>query len=241
MIKNLKVPDDSRLFFVSDLHGEIDSLDRALELLKFKVGKDVVVHAGDLVDRGTDSYRTAARFLTDTTGSFHSSRGNHDQFAIDGTNNVGIWHMNGGEWATKMFDYEQLQTFSEMMDVLPYVIEVDYKDKKIGVIHAEVSEEYTSWQDFKEKLPENKNKEVAIWSRKILYGATTNNFKEHLDGIDFTIHGHTVIDRPEVIGNRVYIDTGHVFGGYLTIAEFIGNEFVFYIYKDGKITVFEGY
>lgn len=237
----LKVPDTSRVFFTTDLHGEIDALLMGLEKLKFRAGTDVLICAGDLVDRGTDSFKTATHFLGDKTGSFYSVRGNHDQFAIEGDSIRDLWLMNGGQWAYEGLDDDGRATLGRMLDNLPHTLEVHFKGKTIGVVHAEVPAFFKDWQTFTAALetsPELQQK--AIWSRDILYGRTGKDFSNTLLGIDYTVHGHTVIDYPAIIGNRNYIDTGYVFGRYLTIAEFIGDEFVYYrVDPEGRLSVFE--
>lgn len=239
--KKLIVPDDVRLFFVSDIHGGIDSLQIALEKVGFKEGVDVVVHAGDLTDRGEKSYKTFMKFLTDQTGSYHSVRGNHDQFIVEGDSIKDHWIMNGGDWAFRELDMESREILSKMADRLPHTLEVSFKGKSIGVVHAEVPAFFKDWKTFTEEMEKSHElRQKAIWSRDILYGRTGNDFQTTLLGIDHTVHGHTVIDYPAIIGNRHYIDTGHVFGRYLTIAEFIGEEFVYYrINNENKVSIFE--
>lgn len=51
IFNKLIVPDNARLFFCSDIHGEISFLLDSLALLDFIKGVDVLVHAGDLIDR----------------------------------------------------------------------------------------------------------------------------------------------------------------------------------------------
>lgn len=241
-VKTLKVPDTSRVFFVSDLHGEVNSLLTALDKLKFKVGEDYLICAGDLIDRGSESYKTACHFLTDQTGSFHSVRGNHDQFAIEAPTSIPNWNYNGGEWATNSMSHDELENFGDAMGKLPYIIEVEFKGKHIGVVHAEVPPEYKTWEGFLNDLEENPiARQRSIWSRDILYGRVGNDFENTLLGIDHTIHGHTVVDNPWVIGNRHYIDTGHVFGQYLTVVEYLGgDDFVYYrLNHEGNLSLFE--
>ncbi len=96
IFKKIEVKKDERLFFCSDIHGEIDFLLSSLDQLGFIIGKDKLVHAGDLIDRGKQSFKTARFFCTNTTGSFFSVVGNHDLFAIEQDYN--IWFFNGGQW-----------------------------------------------------------------------------------------------------------------------------------------------
>lgn len=51
-----------------------------------------------------------------------------------------------------------------------------------------------------------------------------------VNGVDFVFHGHTGVPYPILYQNRVYLDTGGVFNGQLTVAQ-VNDE-------TGKITTF---
>ncbi|MFP9170366.1 hypothetical protein ACLI2G_16485, partial [Enterococcus faecalis] len=40
-----------------------------------------------------------------------------------------------------------------------------------------------------------------------------------VNGVDFVFHGHTGVPYPILYQNRVYLDTGGVFNGQLTVAQ----------------------
>ena len=231
VVKELYVDSESRLFIVSDIHGEFKLLESSLQQLGFKEGKDILVCVGDLIDRGDESEKTLRKFLFDCSGSYYSVRGNHDEFMVD--NNWDLQFYNGGSWILDT-DYESRVAYGEIINkILPYAIEIHYNGKVYGVVHAEVPLEFSSWDDFCEVLQHNSRlKQECLWNREIV--EFQNSYKDaHLEGVDFVFHGHTPVNEPKAVANRHYIDTGAVFkNGYLTVVEIIKDDFIFHKFKE---------
>jgi len=233
-VKKIDVKEDSRLFFCSDIHGEIDFLLGSLKTLGFVVGNDVLVCAGDLIDRGSDSFKTARFFCNDKTGSFHSVIGNHDLFAIE--LDFDNWFFNGGRWILDdLSTFEEQVCFSEMMKQLPLAIDVTKGDHCIGVTHACVPYEFESWSDFTGIIKTRCTKDLVfeiVWQREFIEYSDNKFYKDaFVLGVDFTVHGHTPIKEPMFVANRLHIDTGLVYGKHLTIAEFKNGAFEFHKFK----------
>ena len=101
----IKTNPKGRLFFVTDIHGELPTLLHALEKLSFNETLDTLVCCGDLIDRGRYSKETAEWFLErhhDKDSNIFTVLGNHDVFAFEnnrgnGFNGTRLWVMNGGE------------------------------------------------------------------------------------------------------------------------------------------------
>lgn len=226
-VKRIKA--EGRLFFVTDLHGELPTLIHGLKELGFDEKVDKLVCAGDLIDRGRYNLATAYFFLNrrnQEDGAFHTVLGNHDLFCFDTSDynkKFQCWIMNGGSWAfTNISEEDRVQLGYDMSE-LPYAIEVEHKGIKYGVVHAGVPDELT-WDDFIQALEINNPaaKFECVWVRDFI------EYKDHyqdkpLKGIDYTIHGHTPVKEPTMVGNRLHIDTGLVYGKYLTITEALGN------------------
>lgn len=220
---NLDVRDDQRLFFVTDIHGCILSMDVALDMCGFKVCQDVVVCAGDLIDRGPHNLKTAFRFINDKTGSYYSVIGNHDQFAIkqDWEN----WFSNGGKWIIdEGFTHDEMAEFGQSLAKLPYLITVNYHGRSIGVVHAAVPYDCESWDQLVQSV-ESENWSVInsmIWDRDFVEYWDNPHYKNKIVyGVDFTVHGHTIIPRANFLSNRLHLDTGLVRGKALSLAEVI--------------------
>lgn len=223
-----KIETNGRLFFVSDIHGELPTLLHGLKELGFVEGADTLVCAGDGIDRGRFSLNTITHFLSDKTGSYHTVLGNHDCFAFSGDND--LWVMNGGIWAFQdLLEDERLYLGACLRD-LPYVIEVTHKGEKFGVVHAAVPQDFQSWEEFlgvAEIGNPNLLQEVT-WEREFVEYSKCKDFQIPLDGVKYTIHGHTVVREPLLVGNRWHIDTGLVYGKHLTIAEVVDGELQFH-------------
>lgn len=233
----LKLKSNNRLFFVSDIHGELPTLLHALETLGFEVGKDLCIHAGDLFDRGRYNMETVNHFLDDDSGSFYTVLGNHCCFGFQNhdanTDESALWWINGGEWAFDQLTQEGRNGLASRLEVLPYVIEVDHNEYKFGVVHACVPQDFPSWDEFVGVLEVgNKNLLHEItWGREFVEYSKCDAFRKPLDGVKYTIHGHTPVKQPLLVGNRWHIDTGLVYGKYLTVAEVVDGELQFHKFE----------
>lgn len=231
--KELQIQPEQRLFFVTDIHGEIKALLGFLDSLGFIKGKDVCVCLGDLVDRGTDSLKTLLFFLSDTTGSFHCIRGNHDQFLVDQDWDCQL--NNGGKWILDLMYEERAYLGSAIADKFPFVMEVKKDDFVLGCVHAGVPVEFTDWDLFVEELISGNHRleQELIWMREIAEAPEKNtSWIPTLTSVDFTLHGHTPMDKPRMINNRIHMDTGYKYGGSMTIAEFKNGDFTFHSFKN---------
>ena len=231
IIKELFLDSNQRLFFCGDLHGSIDLLEKALKELEFISGQDVLICVGDLCDRGSKSEETLRKFLFDKTGSFYSVRGNHDQMMVD--NDWGLQLYNNGKWILDI-DYDSRVQYGQIIDHrLPFAIEVNHNGKVFGVCHAEVPLEFESWDLFCETLQHNKQlQKETLWNREIISCPEWYKHGPLVQGIDYVFHGHTPVEEPLIIANRVYIDTGAVFkDGYMTIVE-VKDDLLFHKFKD---------
>ncbi|AKO61024.1 NinI-like serine-threonine phosphatase [Pseudoalteromonas phage H101] len=229
-----------RLFFVSDIHGEIDVLLKALFEVGFSFGEDTLVCAGDLIDRGSQSLKTLDWFLIkENSGSVHTVIGNHDLFAIENNHasNCDLWVMNGGTWAFQELLQEERDCYGIMLSELPVAIEVLHEGYTIGVTHASVPQEFTSWEDYKSALEDGNDDLVheTVWDRSFIEHHDYHK-DNHLSGVFATVHGHTPVKNPAMVGNRFHIDTGLVYGKYLSLVEFDKGTFtVFKFNIDGRL------
>lgn len=65
-----------RKFVTGDWHGEYNKAKEALKLANFDYNKDVLIHLGDVVDRGPDSYNCIELLLK--CNNLIAIKGNHD-------------------------------------------------------------------------------------------------------------------------------------------------------------------
>lgn len=206
------------IFVVGDLHGCYTLLMNELDKVSFDPARDLLISVGDLVDRGAENVECLDLIIMPW---FRSVRGNHEQMMIDGLSeygNVNHWLVNGGGWFFNLdYDKEILaKALVHKATELPLVIEIETRGKKVVVCHADYpSDEYEYGKDI--------DTERAIWNRERISDAMDGYHKD-IAGADLFIFGHTPARQPLKYANQMYIDTGAVFCGNLTLVQVQGGD-----------------
>lgn len=217
--------DGRRIFIVGDIHGELSKLKSALDSLEFRLGEDILISVGDLIDRGPENLETLDWFFTQPL--VYAVRGNHDDFMVaaldfdtpeykihwEHSPAERIWVVNGGGWI-KNLSWETIVRYATSINKnLPFYIEIklDCGDK-FAVVHAESPNK--DWNIVKERLAFNDRKiqQHCIWGRTVISQYLNHGLFSFVENIDFIFHGHTVVETPLIVGNQVFLDTGAVFG-----------------------------
>ena len=194
-------------FVVGDIHGCFDQLMDKLSYEGFDRTKDRLFSVGDLIDRGPDSLK-CLKLLQEPW--FLAVRGNHEEMLINACGGGGesySWWTSYGAWA-KWIDPEDMEAWAKRLQALPLAMTLEMADFKVGICHAEPDGQ--NWS----KMRENpRSADVMMWGRRVL----RNHPDYNVEGVDFTVHGHTPLDRPTWVGNRYFIDTGAGQGEALTV------------------------
>ena len=223
-------------YVVGDIHGCFDLVHAFMRRVEFNPTTDRLIVAGDLIDRGPTS-RLAIDFLKDPV--CYSVRGNHEEMIIeycealsltDDHNDIvpvssvnDLCARNGGQWFLDL-PREAKFAYAEAFSALPYAIEVQTRQGKVGVVHAECP--VNDWADIEPALTGD-NRDGFItrsqWSREH-YMKRKN--PRVIDGIDHLFVGHTIVSEPTELGNTTYIDlgayrTGRLCGVRLDTLEFV--------------------
>ena len=209
--------DDWRnIWVVGDLHGCYTNLMGKLDGIEFDPSQDLLISVGDLIDRGAENVECLELIMMPW---FRAVRGNHEQMMIDGLSaygNVNHWLVNGGGWFFNLdYDKEVLaKALACKVAELPLIIELDTNNKKVVICHADYPHnEYA----FDNPVPE----EMVIWNRERVSDAQDGIVTE-ITGADLFIFGHTPAREPLKYANQMYIDTGAVFCGNLTLVQVQG-------------------
>lgn len=204
------------IWVVGDLHGCYTNLMNRLDEVGFEADKDLLISVGDMVDRGTENVECLDLI---NQPWFRAVRGNHEQMMIDGLSehgNVNHWIANGGSWFFYL-DYEKEVLAKALVykaAQLPLIIELVTGDRKVVICHADYPhDEYA----FDKPVPE----EMVIWNRERVSNAMDGVVSE-ITGADLFIFGHTPARNPLKYANQMYIDTGAVFCGNLTMVQVQG-------------------
>lgn len=214
--------EDSRLFFVGDVHGRFTELKSLLKKIHFNFEVDVMVFTGDLFDRGNENFelfeflypelvKENSSILDGEHKAFYSTWGNHEELILGSLGGdlrlLDIWLRNGGMWFGDL-DEKQGKEFEEgiieLSKHLPIILTLTYHEKQYGVSHAEVP--CNDWSIF---INGYKYRYDALWGRdNIQY---QRDFKI-VKNIEKTFHGHSPYqyysNKPIVIGNQHWIDGG---------------------------------
>lgn len=237
--------ENGRDFVIGDIHAHKNKFLRALESVNFDESKDRLFAIGDLIDRGRQPLYIL-KLLQDKDW-FFSTIGNHEQqifnrFEFPTTKplyrssvktqfDAAQQHkFNGGKWFNKLRESAQKNIYTQLK-ALPYAMTLVTERGDIGLVHAEVPNYLQSWEELIERL-EQGDKQLqhdVIWGRDAI--AEFYDYYRHkkwgdeapvedrwIKDIELTVHGHTGVVEPQVHGNQVWIDTGHVTNG-LTILE----------------------
>lgn len=199
---------------MGDLHGCVTLMEDRLAGVGFDPDRDRLFACGDLVDRGAECHKILA--YKDKLW-FHSVLGNHEQFAIDydrGRCNVNLYADVGGKWFMDLPNDER-KKFVKFFQQLPIAIEIETDKGLVGIVHAECPG--SDWDAFTMDLQSGVStvllKEEATTSRERMF----NDIGKPVAGLYKMVVGHTPVKQVHHIHNIVYIDTGAVFRGNLTI------------------------
>ncbi|PWJ12880.1 metallophosphoesterase family protein [Jannaschia seohaensis] len=206
------------VYAVGDLHGRADLLAEMLALIEADAAggpEAVTVFLGDYVDRGPD-----ARATLDALRALDPARtvclmGNHERMLLDALDRPGErgdrWLTHGGMETLAsyglgaLFDPEEIAM--RLRAALPPGTEAwlrglpaTWRSGDVVCVHAALDPVLAL---------DAQDPRVLLWGRPPR--------RARRDGL-WVVHGHTVVDAPELAGRRVAVDTGAWASGRLTAA-----------------------
>jgi serine/threonine protein phosphatase 1 len=227
------LPEPLRLYVIGDIYGRADLLDRmiagiARDLDERPIDDPLTVTLGDYIDRGPDSRGVLDRlarnpFPTD----FVALKGNHETlletFLCD-PSTADHWRRLGG--------LETLHSYG--VDVGPLMRGQDYEAAAEALLAAMPPEHFTFLASLRGTLTvgryflchagvrpgvplERQSEDDLLWIRDEFLDSKTDFGK-------IVVHGHTPTEEPELLPNRINVDTGAFMTGRLTCAVLEGRE-----------------
>jgi serine/threonine protein phosphatase 1 len=228
--------DPTRLYVIGDIHGRLDLLERAIaaigEDLARYGGEALTVTLGDYVDRGP-----ASRGVIDCLAQnpfptpYVALKGNHEDMLIGFLDDPELgmhWRMQGGEQTLQsygvavrplMVGKNNAEAAARLRDALPAShlafldqLKTSLQHGRFFLCHAGVRPGVPLDQQIEHDL---------LWIRGEF-------LRSRADFGKIVIHGHTPVAEPEVLSNRVNIDTGAFASGRLTciVLEHTGYRFL---------------
>ncbi len=239
-----------RSYAIGDIHGQLGRL-RAVHALvaadRARTGdaEAPVIHLGDLVDRGPDSRGVIEHLLVGIAAGepWLVLKGNHDRLFTAFLDDPVV------QDAGLRIAYSWLHPALGGAATLASYGVASPGDRPVAKVHAEALEKVSPahW-DFLAGLPlwhkrgealfvhagirpgvplEAQAETDLIWIREPFLSETADH------GF-LVVHGHTAIDAPEHLGNRVNIDTRAGYGGPLTAVAVEGRE-VWLLTEEGRV------
>lgn len=229
--EKIKLKDEERFIVVGDIHGDYKGLKEVLK--QNGITPDTrIFGVGDIVDRGKNIAACLNEFLYND--HYHMVVGNHELMMIDAIDKHEKLHWqynNGGEQTLdELGDAGFLHYRNEIIKTFPYILEIEHRGKKFGIVHAGIpvgrqpdDPNYpNNWTDI---IQLAKNDEYyrrdLVWDRDVILNVYKGlgNLIPPVQGIDYVIHGHTGVEQPLIHENRIWIDTNFS-SQTLTLAEF---------------------
>lgn len=217
-------------YAIGDVHGEDERLARLHDLIAEDIAREggpaLIVHLGDLIDRGADSRGVVERVMAleraaPAGAEARCVRGNHEQMMLDARGKASaaqqdLWLDQGG--AETLASYERVNgahadwpdsidgAHVHWMRRLPTMI----CEGGFVFVHAGVDPQ---------RFP-GCSQEVRLWTRSAKF-FDEGAWPVRAELADIVIvHGHTPTAdfMPDISRRRINIDTGAVYGGPLTCA-----------------------
>jgi len=226
-----RMPAGLSIIAYGDVHGHLDLMEAILRKAQDKAAREpekrhIVLSLGDLVDRGPDSAGVVARMMGTLPGcELVALRGNHETLMIaflDGDPQATTWLSWGGLETLRSYGVE-----TEGANLLsPGDVEFLREGFRARMVPAHLEFLRTrpvslTYGDYffvhagaRPGIPlPLQAEEDLIWIRdEFLF--SRQRFEKKI------VHGHTPADRPEILDNRVNLDTGACYGGTLSAALF---------------------
>lgn len=234
-----RVPVGTRVYAVGDIHGRQDLLIRLLEAIREDAASDppdrrVLVYIGDYVDRGLESKAVIDLLLGDPMPGFESVflKGNHEDWLLRFLADPAVGHewLPHGGLAT-LLSYGVVlpeggshhQLLRHARESLGCALPATHRAflEALSLSHSEGDYLFVH-AGIRPGIPvEAQDEQDLLWIRDPFIS----------DGSDHgvvVVHGHSVSDAPEVLRNRIGIDTGAYATGRLAclVLEGAGRRFI---------------
>jgi len=217
------------LYVIGDLHGCLAPLQRMLEHLELDPHQDRLLFIGDYIDRGPAS-RGVVDYVLQLKARYPAEniiclRGNHEVMFLDflAGKNRGLFLFNGGMGTLRDYWGENWDEQTEF--VLPLDHQRFYRD----LLPFFATDDYIFVHGgLKPGLPlEQQTDEDLYWIRGE-FVTSTEDFGRRV------IFGHTPFKQPLIHPNKIGIDTGLVYGNYLTCLKLPQMDFYFVGHGDER-------
>ncbi len=223
VIRHIFVKDSQfrRIFAVGDIHGMVHLLERILERIPIDFERDLLVFLGDYIDRGPYS-KEVVDFLLDLSRKSKNIvflKGNHEKMFMDFLQGADplLYFWNGGRSTIESYGF--LESMDGKYEV--FLPEEHSSFFRNLAVYLETDNYIFVHAGLKPGVPiEQQSEDDLLWIRHEFIFSSCDFEKK-------VIFGHTPFNAPFVMENKIGIDTGAVYGRYLTCVQLPEEEFFF--------------
>jgi serine/threonine protein phosphatase 1 len=206
------------IYAIGDIHGCLSALTNLMAQLPLKP-EDELVFLGDYIDRGPESKGVLDFLIANKKPNWRFLRGNHEQLMLAwlATPNVSTsanWRLNGGQQTLESYlPKEKLDAVSseEAHHLLLFCIpdaHLEFLNK--ALLTYETPDFFFSHAGINLDNPLNAQEpEDLLWIRRKFIQDARPTPK-------LVIYGHTPVKEIDLSKDRINLDTGCVYGGFLT-------------------------
>ena len=221
-------PAGTAVYAIGDIHGRADLLAElhagiVANAAPRMAARRVIVYLGDYVDRGPDVAGVIDLLLDRVPEGFEPVYliGNHERMMLDFLDDISsgpLWLRNGGEQTLASYGiaYDSaatpdLQRLRGLQGELRYRLPLRHLEflQNLRLLHIEGDYAFAH-AGIRPGVPfETQEESDLLWVRGLFLRSTRDHGK-------VVVHGHTIVPEPEVLANRIGIDTGAWYTGRLT-------------------------
>jgi serine/threonine protein phosphatase 1 len=224
-MEDAKVPNEkTRLYVIGDIHGRLDLLEHAIAAINRDVeelGSDALtVTLGDYIDRGPASRGVLDRLVANPFPTpYVALKGNHEGLLAAFLTDPAAgqhWRRLGGletlhSYGVPVSGLMLGKNYEQASDRLRIALPVDHmnflQSLKTSLSHGKY---FLCHAGVRPGVPlERQSEEDLLWIRDEFLSS-------RMDFGKIVVHGHTPTEEPEVLPNRINIDTGAFMTGRLT-------------------------
>ena len=214
-----------RRLVISDIHGCLSSFKRAIEMVN--LDRDRLYLLGDYIDRGEDSKGVISLVRSLVRDGAIALRGNHEDMVV--SCRYDIWMANGGHDTLESYGGEVDESDIEFMRRLP----IYHEEEDCIFVHAGINPRYSLNRqiEFDFLWIREGFIDVEYTGKTVVFGHTPTMKIRMFNRKMFPVRTKEDLNNqwnPIVLGeygSRIAVDSGVVFGGYLSLVDIDSGEF----------------
>jgi len=200
-----------KVFIIGDIHGCLDMLQRLMDKIEWRPDKDRLIFLGDYIDRGKNPKGVVDYILglIECSPYVECLVGNHEAVFLDYLNGKdrNLFFLNGGR--STLESYGEDKTSGDG----PLVPQAHMDFYRFLKPFVELEDYYIVHAGFRPGVPLGEQSlEDMVWIREPFISSEFDFGKK-------VVFGHTPFQEPLVMGNKIGLDTGAVYGNILTSLE----------------------